>query len=102
MYFRVVDESVTQYWKCHAVLCEKKSEHSKSTADSVIINEVATNVIDVWIEAGIPTNTLRSTEHKLEILHQELRNILKKKAESKSTAIEHLQSNGLNLFDIAS
>jgi len=86
-------ENVMQFY------VRKKSEHSKTTAASIIINEVATNVTDVWIKAGIPTNTLRSTEHKLEILHQELRNIMKKKAEIKSTAIELLQSNGLNCLN---
>jgi len=32
----------------------KKSEHSKTTAASIIINEVATIFMDVWIKAGIP------------------------------------------------
>jgi hypothetical protein len=40
---------------------------------------VAANVIDVWIKAGIPTITLRSTEHKLGDLQKEIRNVMKKK-----------------------
>jgi len=79
----------------------RKSEHSKTTPASKIVNEVATNVIDVWIKAGIPTITLRSTEQKLENLHQKLRTVMKKKGENKETGIEELSVNSSNLFDIA-
>ena len=79
----------------------RKSEHPRTAPASKIINEVATNVIDIWNKAGIPTITLRSTENKLESLHQELRNLLKKKGESKATGIEELKENSSILFDIA-
>lgn len=79
----------------------RKSEHSKTTPSSTIINEVATNVIDIWCEAGIPTITLRSTENKLETLHQELRNIMKKKGVNKEKGIDQLRMNSQKLFDIA-
>ena len=48
----------------------KRSEHPRTTPASKIITEVATDIIDIWIEAGILTITLRSIENKLESLHQ--------------------------------
>lgn len=79
----------------------RKSEHSKTTPASKIVNEVAKNVIDVWIKAGIPTITLRSTGHKLENLHQELRSLMKKKGKIKETGIKELRVNSSKLFDIS-
>ena len=35
----------------------KKSEHPRTTPASKIITEVATDIIDIWIKAGIPTIT---------------------------------------------
>ena len=88
-------ENVMQFY------LNKKSEHPKTTPASKIASEVATKVIDVWIRAGIPTITLRYTIQKLENLNQELRNLMKKKGQSKETGIEELKLNSLKLFDIA-
>ena len=35
----------------------KKSKHPRTTPASKIITEVATDIIDIWIKAGIPTIT---------------------------------------------
>jgi hypothetical protein len=78
-----------------------KSQHTKTTPVSKIVNEVATKVIDVWITAGIPTISLRSTKYKIENLHQELRNVMKKKGQSKDASTEDLIINSKKLFDIA-
>ena len=67
----------------------RKSEHSKTTPASKIVNEVAKNVIDVWIKAGIPTITLRSTGHKLENLHQALRSLMKRKEKLKNQELKN-------------
>jgi len=79
----------------------RKSEYSKTDPTSNILSEVATHIIDVWIKAGIPTVTLRSTKRKLEDLIQELRNVMKKKGEGKETGIDELRVNSSKLFDIA-
>ena len=67
---------------------------------SEIITNVATDIRNLWIKAGIPTISLRRVEQRIESMLQNLRNILKKKGKSKLSAISAANVNGLTLFDI--
>ena len=72
---------------------QRQSQVTKTTPTSQLIDDAAKNVTDVWIKSRIPTVSLRRTKQKLEGLHQELRNVMKKKGASKEKAISDLKVN---------
>lgn len=69
------------------------------TSDIAI--KVATNVLEIWNKASIPTVSAKRVQQKIESLRKALRVILKRKGEAKNTAFSLAWQESSNLFDIA-
>ena len=72
-----------------------------NTESTEIISKVTTEVSQIWTTAGIPTVSSKRIGQKIESIRRDLKEILKKKGESKCTAVSVSRKESLCLFDIA-
>lgn len=80
---------------------QTKESRSRTCKSSEIVSEAALQVASLWNKAGIPIVSIRRVSQKIELLHNKLRDIKKKKGKSKLSAISLTKDEGLCLFDIA-
>ena len=78
-----------------------QTQFPRTTKSSEIVAEVATSVMDICIKSSIPTVSIRRVQQKIESVHQKLRTILKRKGETKDSAVLVAKQESLSLFDIA-
>jgi len=78
-----------------------KDDLASNTKSAEIIHIVSNGIVALWQKASIPTVSQRRVDQKVETLHQAVRDIAKKKSNSKAAAVKTATDDSSKLFDIS-